>query len=122
MKQNKRYLILAACATMTVLALPAQAEIYSCERYSNDASGFISFAAYESWHPKKITLNSREGEKKGNQLIFTETLIMGGTSGGAKVLRITKLLPNGKAVAGLGHVGGYQASGKARYKCKHQAK
>ena len=116
---NNWCLAVAAFSAVLLTALPAQADIYSCERYNDDASGFSSFAAYESWHPKTIILKSKEAEQKGSQLVFTETLIMGGTSGGAKVLRITKLLPNGKAIAGLGHVGGYMDSGKARYKCKN---
>jgi len=75
MKQSKRYLILLACAAATATALPAQADIYSCERYSNDASGFISFAAYESWHPKKIVLNSNKETRKNSHgsLIFFPT-------------------------------------------------
>ena len=75
MRQSKRYLIWAACAAATMTALPAQANMYSCERYSNDASGFISFAAYESWHPKKMVLNSNKetGRNSHGLLIFFPT-------------------------------------------------
>lgn len=116
MRQSKRYLIWAACAAATMTALPAQADMYSCERYSNDASGFISFAAYESWHPKKIVLNSNKGEKNGNKLRFTEKFKQ---RDGEKLSRITDLLPNNKAIAGLALSGEYMKTGKARYKCKN---
>ena len=98
-------------------ATGATAAVYSCERYSAEPSGFGSIDVFDSWFPETITLNSNEGEKDGNQLVFKTTYQMSG--GKNYVVHTTRLLPNGKAVAGLSNVGGFRQSGQARYKCRN---
>ena len=54
------------------------------------------------------------GKKKGNKLRFIERFK---ERNGEKLSRITDLLPNNKAIAGLALSGEYMKTGKARYKC-----
>jgi len=102
-------------STGLVATQSALAAVYSCERYSAEPSGFSSMAAFDSWFPPKITLNSAEGEKEGNQLLFKTTYQI--SNGGNFVVLTTRLLPNGKAISGLSVVGGFRQTGNARYKC-----
>ena len=72
-------------------------------------------AAFDSWFPKAITLDTDAGEKDGNQLVFKSTYQMSGSDN--HIVHTTRLLPNGKAISGLAPVGGFRQTGQARYKC-----
>ena len=103
---------------VTVSSQTASADTYSCKRYSDDINGFISFTAYESWFPKKITLNTNKGQKDGNQFVFKKTSHMKGVGNHQRVHR-TRLLPNGIAISGLEDISGFRQAGKARYRCEN---
>ncbi|EHI49129.1 hypothetical protein HIMB100_00006960 [SAR116 cluster alpha proteobacterium HIMB100] len=111
---------LAAMLTgvVTVSAQTASADTYYCKRNSAEPSGFGSIAAFDSWFPKAFSLNSDDGEKKGNQLIFKKTYRTIGSSN-HEYVHTTRLLPNGKAVSGISLVRGFRQTGKARYKCQN---
>ena len=40
----------------------AFAETFECKRYTDDAHGFTTYSAFESWFPKRISLESMAGK------------------------------------------------------------
>ena len=94
----------------------------SCDRYSNDHTGFSSKKTMESWYPDYVSFTATDfeipedaGTKK---VIKVMTFSMGS---GGQVKQYWNLLPNGKLIANFPSKAGYKDAATGRYKCSKNA-
>ena len=90
----------------------------SCDRYSNDYTGFNSKKIMESWYPGYMTFNATDFEIPDDagtkKVIKVMTYTMGS---GGQVKQFWNLLPNGKLIANFPSKAGYKDAAIGRYKC-----
>ena len=100
------------CKLMIVFSVfifhSTNADALTCQRLSNDASGFVDREAYDSWFPKSVTFGDRQFKPKG---------------GGSKSFIYSRrkqdwiLLPNSKMVVTFQTTAGYRDVSPRYYKC-----
>ena len=86
----------------------AFAETFECKRYTDDAHGFTTYSAFESWFPKRINLSPYgwDAAGSGSKAVLKQ-----------KNKRKYRLLPNGKMIAGMEPNPGFKTVDNVRYKC-----
>jgi hypothetical protein len=69
----------------------AFAETFECKRYTDDAHGFTTYSDFESWFPKRISLDIYDWKSRSGYKALTKE----------EKDRKYRLLPNGKMIAAL---------------------
>ncbi|MDC1001769.1 caspase family protein [Alphaproteobacteria bacterium] len=85
----------------------AFAETFECKRYTDDSHGFTTYRVFESWFPKRISLDIYGWKSRSGSKALTKE----------EKDRKYRLLPNGKMIAGLKPNPGYKTVDNVRYKC-----
>tara|TARA_B110001452_G_scaffold10896_1_gene9092 strand:- start:98 stop:1825 length:1728 start_codon:yes stop_codon:yes gene_type:complete len=85
----------------------AFAETFECKRYTDDSHGFTTYSAFESWFPKRISLDIYDWKSRSGYKALTKE----------EKDRKYRLLPNGKMIAGMKPNPGFKTVDNVRYKC-----
>ena len=85
----------------------AFADTFVCKRYTDDPHGFTTYSVFESWFPKRISLEIYDWKSRSDSKALTKE----------ENDRKYRLLPNGKMIAGMKPKPGFKTVDNVRYKC-----
>ncbi|MDC1408942.1 hypothetical protein N8524_11585, partial [Candidatus Puniceispirillum sp.] len=85
----------------------AFADTFACKRYTDDSFGFTTYSVFESWFPKRISLEIYGWKSRSGYKALTKE----------EKDRKYRLLPNGKMIAGMKPKPGFKTVDNVRYKC-----
>ncbi len=121
-KHNLISVLMALVAFTGMAGLVTPAFALTCERKTNNASGFVSYSAWESWFPKTLSIpDSQFKPKGGGSTSMVATRDTQDSKGYSK--RMTyQLLANGDLIAKQSQTqGNFKSTSPIRYKCSTTA-
>ena len=101
--------ILLSCIAM---ATPSFAKMLECERYRTSGENYFEYGAYDSWFPKKISLDPKKFKTIPGAKSISFNQNRNFVNNGPKVKVNLRLLPTGVLIKSSARL-----QGEARYKC-----